>query len=377
MRIDRFGVEIWMNQHEDDATWNLGETCIDSLTVAELLALSGDPEAELRRLRDLRLTYGAIPGSGKLRGLIASLYETVSADRVLVTQGAIGANFLAEYTLVEPGDLVVCVAPTYQQLYAVPASFGAEVELLRLRPEDGFLPDVARLRKLAGGCAKLIVLNNPNNPTGALIPEAMLREIVAVARDCDAYLLCDEVYRGLEHDRGVRTPSVADLYEKGISSGSMSKVFSLAGLRLGWVAGPRDAIAACEDHRHYVTISCGMLDEALAAVALEHRGALLERNLGILLGNKRTLDDWVRSEVRIDYVPPQAGTTAFLHYEHDLPSKLFAQELFDLNGTFLVPGSEFGWEGWLRVGFACAPEVLRGGLEGLSRYLRELEARGV
>jgi aspartate/methionine/tyrosine aminotransferase len=376
VQIEPFGVEIWMNQHEDAAVWNLGETCIDSLTFEQLLALSDDPEAELQRLRRMKLTYGAIPGSARLRALIAGLYETLGADRVLVTQGAIGANFLAEYTLVEPGDLVVCAEPTYQQLYSVPASFGAEVRLLHLRPEDGFVPDVDRLRELAGGRAGLIVLNNPNNPTGALIPQATLREIVAVARECGAFLLCDEVYRGLEHDRRVRTPSVADLYEKGISTGSLSKVFSLAGLRLGWLAGPRDVVAACEDHRHYVTISCGMLDDALACIALEHREALLERNLSILLGNKRTLDDWVRSEPRLAYVPPQAGTTAFVRYGYEVPAERLAQGLFDLNGTFLVPGDLFGWERWVRLGYACAPHVLRGGLNGFSAYLRELETRG-
>ena len=326
MLIEQFGVEIWMNEHENDARWNLGETCIDSLTVDGLLGLSDDAEAELRRLRELKLTYGDIPGSRRLRELISALFASIGPDQVLVTQGAIGANFLAEYTLVEPGDLVVCVEPTYQQLHAVPESLGAEVRLLTLRPEQGFLPDIARLRELCAGHAKLIVLNNPNNPTGALMTEAALLEVVEVARSCDAYILCDEVYRGLEHDRSVTTPSIADLYEKGVVSGSMSR--------------------------------------------------LLERNLGILLGNKRELERWVASEECIDWVSPQAGTTAFLRYDLDLPSAQFAQELFDLNGTFLVPGSEFGWERWLRVGFACAPETLRGGLEGLSAYLRRRGSGG-
>ena len=377
MRVDQFDVEVWMNEHEMEAVWNLGETCIDSLTLDELLALGGHAEATLRELRGRKLTYGDITGAPRLRQQIAALYEAVDPDDVLITQGAIGANFLAQYTLVEPGDRVVCVQPTYQQLYAVPASFGADVRLLRLRPADGFLPDVDELRALAGGRAKLICINNPNNPTGALIARDSLERIVEVARDCGAYLLADEVYRGLEHDRSVVTPSVADLYERGLSTGSMSKVFSLAGLRLGWVVGPRDLIAACEQHRNYVTISCGMLDEALASVALEQRDGLLERNLGIMMGNVVTLREWIAGEPRIDWVPPAAGTTAFLRYDYDIPSERFAQELFDLNGTFLVPGACFAVEGWLRLGFACAPDVLRGGLEGLSAYLRRLEAGGL
>ena len=377
MRVDQFGVEVWMNEHEVQATWNLGETCIDSLTLDELLELSGHAEATLRELLTRKLTYGDITGAPRLRQLIAALYESVGPDRILLTHGAIGANFLAEYTLVEPGDRVVCVQPTYQQLYSVPASFGADVRLLRLRPEEGFLPNLDELRDLAGGRAKLICINNPNNPTGALMPLSLLEQIVEVARECGACLLADEVYRGLEHDRTVVTPSVADLYERGVSTGSMSKAFSLAGLRLGWIAAAPDVIGDCERHRDYTTISCSLLDEALAGVALQHKDRLLERNLRIMLSNAATLRDWIAAEPRISWVPPAAGTTAFLRYDYDLPSERFAQELFDFNGTFLVPGSCFATDGWLRVGYACSPAVLRGGLDGISGYLRQMEARGL
>ncbi len=373
MKVVPFDVENWMNEREMSARWNIAETCVDSLTLGELLALSGDAEASLARLRAMKLTYGHIAGVPRLRELLAQSYADLPADQVLTTSGAISANFLAEYTLVEPGQLVVCVEPTYQQLFSVPESFGAEVRLLRLRPENGFLPDVDELRALADGRAQLIVINNPNNPTGALIDRERLEAVVEVARECDAYLLADEVYRGLEHEPGLHTPSVVDLYEKGVSTGSMSKLYSLAGLRLGWVAGPRDVIADCEQHRHYTTISCGMLDEQLAIIALEARDELLARNLGILRGNAATLDEWVSAEPHIDCVRPQAGTTAFLHYDYQVPSVRFADELFALNGTFLVPGGAFGWENWLRVGFTPAPDVLKAGLAGLSAYMRTLE----
>lgn len=373
MKIVPFDVENWMNEREMSARWNIGETCVDSLTLDELIALSADPEAALARLRAMKLTYGFIAGSPHLRELLATSYEDLPAENVLTTGGAIGANFLAEYTLVEPGDLVVCVEPTYQQLFSVPESFGAQVRLLSLRPQDGFLPDVDELRRLAAGRAKLIVINNPNNPTGALMGREHLERIVAVARECGAYVLADEVYRGLEHEPDTHTPSVVDLYEKGVSTGSMSKLYSLAGLRLGWVAGPADVIADCEQHRHYTTISCGMIDEQLAIIALEARERLLHRNLTILRENASRLAQWMATEPRLEYVPPRAGTTAFLRYHHEVPSVRLADELFALNGTFLVPGAAFGWEGWLRVGFTPAPAVLEAGLAGISEYLRTLE----
>jgi aspartate/methionine/tyrosine aminotransferase len=372
MKVEEFEVENWMNKREMSARWNLGETCVDSLTLDELLALSGDPEAALARLRAMKLTYGFIAGAPRLRELIAATYAHLAPERVLTTSGAITANFLAEYTLVEPGDRVVCVTPTYQQLHSVPLGFGAEVAMLPLRPESGFLPDVAELRELAGGRARLIVINNPNNPTGALMDRDLLEEIVAVARENDAYLLADEVYRGLEHDPTLKAPSVVDLYEKGVSTGSMSKVYSLAGLRLGWLAASAEVIADAEQHRHYTTISCGMLDEQLAVIALENRERLLERNMSLLRANAAALDAWVRRESHLDYVPPRAGTTAFVHYDYTVPSRRFADELQALNGTFLVPGGAFGRENWLRIGFACAPATLKAGLEGISEYMAGL-----
>ena len=374
VHIEPFLVEQWMNAHETTATWNTAETCVDSLTLDELLELSGDADGVLRRLRATRLTYGDITGSPGLRAAIAALYgERITADHVLTAHGAIGANFLALYALVEPGSTVVSVVPTYQQLYSVPASLGAEVRQLRLRAENDYLPDVQELRGLADERTRLIILNNPNNPTGSLIDEALLREIVEVAREHDAWLFCDEVYRMLEHEPGTTAPSVADLYEKGVSSGSMSKCYSLAGLRTGWIAGPPEVVERCLEVRDYTTISGGVLDDALAQVALEHVGAVLARSLDIVRGNLALVDDWIVGEPRLHYVRPRAGTTALVRYDYDEPSVDLCQRMFDQTGAFVVPGSAFGEERAFRLGYACARDVLIGGLAAVSAFLRTLD----
>ncbi len=121
-------------------------------------------------------------------------------------------------------------------------------------------------------------MNNPNNPTGALMSEETINQIIEVAKEVDAYILCDEVYRHLNQSDAY-APSIVDLYNKGISSGSMSKVFSLAGLRLGWLVAPEEVIKHAYDMRHYNMISCGMLDEAVAAKALEHKDKIFEKKL--------------------------------------------------------------------------------------------------
>ncbi|MDI6705947.1 MAG: aminotransferase [Bacillota bacterium] len=372
MNVKPFLVEEWMNKYEMDAVYNIAETCVDSLTLGELLSLSEDPMDFLGGLQDMKLTYGHIEGSPELRTLIAGLYKGLDSGNVIVTHGGIGANFLLHYSIVDPGDRVICVHPTYQQLYSVPEGFGAEVKLLPLRPENGFLPDIDELKGLINETTKLIVINNPNNPTGSLMEEEHLKQVADIARSCGAYVHCDEVYRGLYHEINTAVPSIADVYEKGISTSSMSKAFSLAGLRLGWIAGPEDIIEECFKHRDYTTISCGMLDDILAVHALKNYHRIMERNLKIVRGNARILDEWVRREEQISYIKPKAGTTAFLKYDLPVSSEEFCLGLFKKDGTFLVPGKCFDMEGWLRIGFACSPDVLERGLKNISEYIRTL-----
>lgn len=371
MIIKPFKVEQWMNEFEDDAIYNIGETCVHSITLKELLVLSGEePEEFMNRVMDKRLTYGHISGAPDFKEGICRLYEKLQPSNILTTHGAIGANHLALYSLVEPGDRVISVLPTYQQLYSIPESFGAEVKLLKLRPENDFLPDLEELAGLVNKNTKVICINNPNNPTGALIPNDMLERIAEIARSVGAYVLSDEVYRGLTQSE--YSKSIVDIYEKGISVGSMSKVFSLAGLRLGWIAASEDIIAKCFEHRDYNTISCGMLDEVFAGLALKHADKLLERNKAMVVRNLQILDKWVSKESHISYVKPKAGTTALLYFDFDMSSRDFCVLLMKKYGVLLTPGSCFDMEKCARIGYACSTEILEQGLEKLSEYLKSL-----
>ncbi|WP_249598112.1 aminotransferase [Peribacillus frigoritolerans] len=371
MNIKTFAVEHWMNLYEMEAVYNIAETCVESLTVNELISIDGtDPEKFLLDLGKNKLTYGHIEGSPDFRRLVSNQYQSLDADHVLVTNGAIGANFLLLYSLIQPGDHVVAVHPTYQQLYDVPASFGATVDLLPLREENNYLPDLNELKSLVNEKTKMIIINNPNNPSGAIIEKEMLEEIVEIARSYDAYILCDEVYRKLLQEDDLVVPSIVDLYEKGISTSSMSKVLSLAGLRLGWIAGPKEVITECFRHRDYTTISCGMLDDILAVHALKNYDKILDRNRKIIKENLSILDAWVEQEPLMSYVKPRAGTTAMLKYDLPVSSEDFCIGLFKANGAFLTPGSCFDIEGHVRIGYACKTEVLEQGLQKVSEYLR-------
>ena len=372
MKIKVFGVEQWMNEWETKCAYNVAETCVESITVKELLQMAGvTPEQMTQDLMSKKLTYGWIEGSTKVRELIAGLYQKQSAANVVTTHGCIGANMLIHETLVEPGDHVISVIPTYQQHYSIPESFGANIETLRLKPENGFLPDLDELRAMVKPETKLICINNPNNPTGALMNEAMLREICDIAKSVDAWLLCDEVYRGLTQEDEYSL-SVADLYEKGISTGSMSKVFSLAGLRFGWIAAPKELISAVLYHRDYNTISVGMLDEYFAELALQAKDKILARNRAIIHENLQILDDWVKNTPRVSYVKPKAGTTAFVKIDTKLSSHEFCERLVKEKGVMFTPGSALHTEGFVRIGFANNKEVLKKGLELTAEFLKEV-----
>jgi aspartate/methionine/tyrosine aminotransferase len=371
MKIETFGVEQWMNRWETLAVNNIAETCVDSLVLYELLEMSGRKEEVMVDLLGTRMTYGDIKGSERIRGLIGELYEDRDPERVLVMNGGSAANFLALFTLVEPGDRVISVWPTYQQLTSIPKAFGARVDILQLRPENSWLPDTEELGKMAESGVDLICLNNPNNPTGSLMDRGMLEKISAIARKHGAWILCDEAYRGLVHEPGVSVPSMADIYEKGVSTGSMSKVFSLAGLRSGWMTGPRGFIEEAFSRRDYTTISCGPLSDSLAVVALENKGKIMERNLKIIRESVGLLGEWIDSEPLFHWITPRAGTTAFVGYDMDIPSDEFCVDLLGTTGTFLLPGSCFGIDKRLRFGYAYGTEALKRGLESLSGWVRE------
>ena len=371
MKIKPFAVEEWMNAWEVGAKYNIAETCVDSVSIDELFELLGEnKDAFLQEFCSRRLTYGDIEGAPAFKKGICKLYKTISPDDIVPTHGATGANHHVFYSLIEPGDRVISIMPTYQQLYSIPESYGADLQIVNLSKDNGYLPDIEEIKKLAVPGTKMIFINNPNNPTGALIDRAYMEQIISIARQVDAYILCDEVYRHLTQT-DIWCDSIADLYEKGISVSSMSKVFSLAGLRLGWIAThDKSVIKTCLSHRDYNLISCGMFDEAVASIALKHSDKLLQRNRNIVRKNLCILDKWVQSESHVEYVKPHAGTTALVYYDLPIDSYTFCENMYRETGAFVTPGDCFEEPFSMRIGYACDTEVLIKGLDAISEYLK-------
>jgi aspartate/methionine/tyrosine aminotransferase len=369
MQIEPFKVEIWMNEWETQCTYNLAETCVASITVEELLALSGGSADDLSGLLQMKLTYGDIEGSPRLRTAIANLYANRCIEDITVTHGTIAANMLVHKAIVEPGDHVLSIVPTYQQHYSIPKSIQADVTTLALREEDGFLPNLEALKASVKPNTKLIAFTNPNNPTGALIERPMLEDMVDIADSVGAYLLCDEVYRGTAQVGDGMSPSIVDLYAKGISTAGMSKVFSLAGLRVGWVIAPQEVREQVLIHRDYDTISVGMINDHFAAIALEHADKVLARSHEITRGNLALLEAWIAKEPKVSWVKPRAGTTAMLKLNIPVTAREFCIDLVTKTGVMLTPGDAFDMEGYARIGFANDTQTLTEGLAALSEYL--------
>ena len=375
MDIKTFKVERWMDEYETKCKYNLAETCIDSLTVREVIEMAGlDVEEYMMELADTRLTYSHIGGSPELLNGIASLYsDVIKPEHIIPMHGAIGANYHILMTLINPSDNMISVMPTYQQHYSIPESIGAEVRILNLNLENHFLPDIDKLKELVDENTRVITMNSPNNPSGSLIPKDVMEQVIEVAKSVDAYVICDEVYRGISED-GSYMYSVADLYEKGISVGSMSKSWSMAGVRLGWiVTRDMDLIHRCHERRDYDTISCAVIDDKLAALALANKEKIIERNRDILNTNRKILDDWVNATPEVYYQRPVAGTTALVYYKKNMPSRELCDRLIKETGVLFTPGECFEMEGAVRIGYAFDSKVLQKGLDLFADFLKTID----
>lgn len=352
MKISSFKIEEWINKYESSAKYDLTTTCISPLSVNELCSLTGI----VPDIFDTKLGYGDILGSYRLKTAIKSLYENQELENISITHGAIGANQLVFFSLLEKGDEVVSIVPTYQQHYSIPQSLGADVKLIFLREENNWLPDLEELDRIITSKTKVLCLNNPNNPTGAVIPDWLLYEIVKIAQKNNVWILSDEVYRGLNLYGNPYSKSIADIYEKGISVGSMSKTYSLPGLRLGWVTGRIDLINEINHQRQYNTISVSILDDYFSAIALENKDCIAHRNFEIMKTGLKTLNDWIKNNPNFECVAPTGGSTTFVKYNFDIPSREFCKKIQQKTGVALLPGETLEVEGYFRLGF-CADNL--------------------
>ena len=278
-----------MTTYETQVEYDLAESGIHPLTTAELLAFDPEPDKRAHELLNIPLNYSEARGTHELRARIAATYDGLTPDDILITTGAIEANYLLFNALLAPGDEVVSVFPAYQQLYTVPEAIGCTVQTVTLREEDGYRYDVDELRRLVTDRTRMIVINTPHNPTGAALSAAECRAVYEIADSVGAYMLADEAYRWITVDGVPLPPPMRDLGPRAISVGTLSKPFGIPGLRLGWMAATAEIAARCWSYRDYTSLSPSGLSDYLASLAFAHREAILARTHDISARESRHL----------------------------------------------------------------------------------------
>ncbi|KAJ5200369.1 PLP-dependent transferase [Penicillium cf. griseofulvum] len=280
-RVRRFELNTWIDTHENHETLDMSTTVSSPpLSIDGLVELSTDPEATRAALSlaSVPLTYGEPNGSNNLRDSIASLYTNpqVTREHIITTSGAVAANHIIFSGLICPGDHIICVYPVYEQLYKISQALGAEVTFWKLDKDNGWTANLQHLRQEIRENTKMIVLCNPNNPTGTCLSSTVQNSVLELARAHDITLMVDEVFRPMFHalPNGDKEPVsfLESGYEKCIVTSSCSKSYGVPGIRVGWIATlSNDFLSRFTQIRNYTTISVGQIDESIAAEALSSR----------------------------------------------------------------------------------------------------------
>ena len=375
MQFAPFELERTFAKYEHVPGMNvLGASDAETLTVDQLLKMSREP-VDLTRLT---LGYGDTRGLWELRKAIAESYETeaIRPENVLVTVGASEAIFLALHTMMKPNDTALVCEPAYQGLYEMASAAGARVIKYGFNEaNDGFAPDLDFIQRTLSQrpAPDLLVLNSPHNPTGHAFDESSMKELLALARENGTRVLVDEVFLGVVINSEQQIQSAALLDQEASVIGSFSKVYGLAGLRVGWLVGKTEFIEQCIDLRYYTVLVPPSIVQQLAIIAIENKARILARTQSNVDENfdyvRRWLDE--RADV-LDWVRPTAGLVMLIRLKSDRNTAEFTGELAERCKVFLVPCTTcFGMpEGFLRLGLGGNPAAFRAGLKVFDNYLR-------
>lgn len=358
MRLPEFKAEQWMTKYEKNVTYNMTDTCVPSLNFKQLITLDSD-----QFLNDISLDYGTITGDTCFKQEILKMYKTGTVDNITSEMGCLHGDETIMQEILSPNDIVITFTPGYQQFSDYPKSLGCKVIEIPLLEENNWQLDIDKFKEAMKNDVKLIIINNPSNPTGSYFN---LKDIIKEAKKKNTYILVDEVYRDYRYEE-----SISDLYENGISTGSLSKMFGLAGLRLGWIKAKKEIIDSINLRKDYSFISTGPLSDTLGLIALKNKDLLLDKGKKVIEDNKKVIKEYCDSHKELSIILPKSGTVGLLKYEASIPSEKLCLELLKKYGVFYVPGKCFNAESHVRISFTHDIESLRKGLELTSKYLLE------
>ena len=340
--------------HGARATHLMGSSAPESLSVEALLSLASP--AERGQWETLHLGYASVQGDPSLREAIAARYPGLTAADIVTFAGAQEAIFVAYHALLSKNDRLHVILPIFEPLVLVARGIGVDIGTTALdcSQADGWRMDLQAWREAVGSSTTMAVINFPHNPTGKLIRQHELDQIVGHCAHNDCWLFSDEVFRGLECPQSEQLMPVASLYAKGISLGVMSKAFGLPGVRIGWLACRDQAlIKRMLEIKCYLSICNGRADELLAMIALRHASDLLCNTNTLIQQNLQNLKSACSQYADIvHWHQPDAGCVAYPALAAGGDASDFAARLLDRTGVMIVPGHCFLWgESHFRVGF--------------------------
>lgn len=367
-----FALEVYFSKWEFAAKYHLTASDAQSMTVSQLLAHASP--ADLERFDNLHLGYTKTFGAEPLLHEIAKTYEGIAEDQLLCFAGAQEGIYVAMQVLLTPADHCIVITPNYQSAETIPLSICA-VTGVALEEDAGWALDLDAVRAALRPSTKLISINFPNNPTGAIPSQETFAALIELCRARGIWLFSDEVYRLIEHHPDARLPQVADVYERGVSLNVMSKSYGLPGLRIGWLAcQDRAFLQACERYKHYLSICNSAPSELLAEIALKAREAIVGRNRDLAYHNLEMLDAFFADFPGLfDWRRPDGSCVAFIRYKGADGVERFTERLVEETGVLLLPSSIYHSElgpvpqDHFRIGFGRSN--LPGGLTVFREWL--------
>ena len=371
MEIEPFELERIQSIWEHVVDYNLAESGIHPISLDEFLN-----EKELEKIKEIKLGYSQTNGTPELREKIAKLYPGAKIENILVTNGSSEANFLLVWSSIEPGDEVILMLPNYMQIWGLLRCFSANIKPFYLKESLNWSLDLEELNNLITEKTKLIIITNPNNPTGAVLNTETMEIIIDLASKVGAWIFSDEVYRGAELE-GEITPSFWGKYDKIVVVSGLSKAYALPGLRIGWIVGKKDLIDKLWHYHDYTTIAPSTLSDWIARIALspENIEKIRKRNRSILKENFSLLKSWLEKQNGVfQFIPPKAGAIVFVKYNLKINSSKFVNKLIREKSVLIASGDNFNMDYYLRFGYGVEKNYLKNALSRVEEAIEEIKA---
>jgi aspartate/methionine/tyrosine aminotransferase len=375
MRVETFEMERMQSVYEHHVRYNLTESGVWPMRLDELL----EDDAAINDFLAQQAFYPEAPGSSEIRSRIAQLYPGAEIDNVTVTAGGSEANYTTLWSLLEPGDRAAIMVPNYMQAWGIVRAYAA-ADRFRMKRMAGdgtrrWGVDLDELHRAVTTDTKLIVVTNPNNPTGGVLTAAEMDDVVETADRVGAWLIADEIYRGAEVDSDEVSPTFWGRYDKVVVTSGVSKAFGLPGLRIGWIVAPTRFIEEAWRHHDYLSLMPSTVSLSLATVALEPamRERIFARTRAILRKNLPPLERWISKHADLfDYIPPKAGAITYLPTRHRMNTRRLVERVREEASVLLVPGEQLGLSSGLRVGYGYDIDNTIRGLKRIERVLVEM-----